>query len=302
MRQRHDWWMDLLSGARAFVAVARRQSFSAAARDEQTTQPVISRRVAGLEAQLGGALLERNTRQVRLTSLGTVLLEHVQALLGAERSLIDAAASHHRGTVRLLVPCDLDPALWAALRVRALGAGTDLEIEEVGRERRTLRFRLGEADAALLPVETARADWVVPLGLAQVSDRRRPLTLAALRPTRARGPEEASNLLVLAEDASSQLFSALRESAAECGLAAHQVAESPGLVNALAGAMAGDDWILCTRGQAAAWGLQWFEVRQLPVARSYRLEVRTPEGRRLFDAALRRDIAAALGADPGEQL
>ncbi|MDQ1054604.1 DNA-binding transcriptional LysR family regulator [Arthrobacter sp. SORGH_AS 212] len=301
MRQRHDGWMDLLSGARAFVAVARRQSFSAAARDERTTQPVISRRVAGLEAHLGGALLERSTRQVRLTALGTALLEHVQALLGAERSLVDAAASHRRGTVRLLVPCDLDPARWAALRLRALGAGADLEIEEVGRERRTLRFRLGEADAALLWVETARADWVVPLGLAQVTDRRRPLTLAALRPTRALGPKAASNLVVMAEDASGQLLSALRESAAECGLAAHQVAESPGLVSALAGALAGDDWVLCARGQAAAWGLEWFEVRELPVARTYRLEVRTPDGRRLFDAALRRDIAAALGADPREQ-
>ncbi|WP_161797264.1 LysR family transcriptional regulator [Pseudarthrobacter chlorophenolicus] len=293
--------MDLLSGARAFVAVARRQSFSEAARDEQTTQPVVSRRVAGLEAQLGGALLERSTRRVRLTALGTALLEHVQALLGAERSLLDAAASHHRGTVRLLVPCDLDPARWAALRVRALGAGADLEIEEAGRERRTLRFRLGEADAAVLPVETARADWVVPLGLAQVTDRRRPLSLGALRPTRAQGPKAASNLLVLAEDASGQLLSVLRTSAAECGLAANQVAESQNLVSALAGAIAGDDWILCTRKQASAWGLQWFEVRELPVARAYRLELRTPDGRRLFDASLRRDIAAALGAVPGVQ-
>ncbi|ACL41260.1 transcriptional regulator, LysR family [Pseudarthrobacter chlorophenolicus A6] len=293
--------MDLISGARAFVAVARRQSFSAAARDEQTTQPVISRRVAGLEAQLGGALLERNTRQVRLTALGTALLEHVQALLGAERSLVDAAASHHRGTVRLLVPRDLDPARWAALRLRARGAGTDLDIEEAGRELRTLRFRLGEADAAVLPVETARADWVVPLGLAQVTDRRRPLSLGALRPTRALGPKAASNLLVLAEDASGQLLSALRESAAASGLAAHQVHESPSVVSALAGALAGDDWILCTREQASAWRLQWFEVPELALTRAYRLELRTPDGRQLFNPALRRDIAAALGANREEQ-
>ncbi|MEC5181972.1 LysR family transcriptional regulator [Arthrobacter sp. CG_A4] len=293
--------MDVLSGARAFVAVARRQSFSAAAQDERTTQPVVSRRVAGLEAQLGGALLERSTRQVSLTPLGAALLGHAQALLSAERSLLDAATSHRRGTVRLLVPCDLDPALWAALRLRALGAGTDLEIEENDRERRTLRFRLGEADAAILPVETARADWVVPLGLAQATDRLRPLTLAALRPTRALGPRAASRLAVLAEDASAQLLSALRDSAAESGLAAHQVYESPSVVSALTGALAGDDWVLCTREQASAWRLQWFEVRELTLARAYRLESRTPDGRKVFEATLRREIAAALGVVRREQ-
>lgn len=293
--------MDVLSGARAFVAVAHRQSFSAAAQDERTTQPVVSRRVAALEARLGGALLERSTRQVSLTPLGAALLGHAQALLSAERSLLDAAASHRRGTVRLLVPRDLDPALWAAVRLRALGVGTDLEIKENDRERRSLRFRLGEADAAILPVETARADWIVPLGLAQATDRLRPLTFAALRPTRALGPRAASRIAVLAEDASAQLLSALRETAAESGLAAHQVYESASVVSALTGALAGDDWVLCTREQAAAWRLQWFAVRELTVARAYRLESRTPNGRKLFDAMLRREIAAALGGVSREQ-
>lgn len=293
--------MDVLRGVRAFVAVAHRQSFSAAAHDERTTQPVVSRRVAALESELGGALLERSTRQVSLTTLGAALLGHAQALLSAERSLLDAAASHHRGTVRLLVPSDLDPALWAALRLRALGAGTDLEIEENDRERRSLRFRLGEADAAILPVETARADWRVPLGLAQATERLKPPTLAVLRPTRALGPRMASRIAVLAEDASVPVLSAIREAAAESGLAAHQVYESTSVVGALSGALAGEDWVLCTRGQADAWRLQWFAVRELAVARAYRLVSRTLDGGKLFDAALRRDIAAALGEVSQEQ-
>ena len=73
MHLRHNCGMDVLSGARAFVAVARRQSFSAAAEDERTTQPVVSRRLANFEAHLGGALFERSTRQVNLTPLGTAL-------------------------------------------------------------------------------------------------------------------------------------------------------------------------------------------------------------------------------------
>ena len=287
--------MDILNCARAFVSVAHRQSFSAASHDERTTQPVVSRRVAALEVHLGGALLERSTRQVSLTPFGAAILGHAQAVLSAERALLDAAASHRRGTVRLLVPPDHDPALWAALRLRALGAGTDLQIEENDRERRSLRFRLGEADAAILPVETARADWVVPLGLAQATDRTRPLTLAALRPTRALRPQAAWRIAVLAEDASAQLLTMLRESAAESGLAAHQVYESPSVVSALTGALAGEDWVLCTQEQAAAWRLQWFEVRELAVARAYRLESRSTGGRKLFDPILGREIAAALG-------
>ncbi|MBG6239716.1 DNA-binding transcriptional LysR family regulator [Mycetocola sp. CAN_C7] len=293
--------MDVLSGARSFVAVARRQSFSAAAHDERTNQPVVSRRVAALETRLGGALFERSTRQVRLTPLGAAVLGHAQALLSAERSFLDAAESHRRGTVRLLVPKDLDPALWAALRLRALGAGTDLEIEEDDRERRSLRFRLGEADAAILPVETARADWMVPLGLAQATDRLRPLTLTALRPTRALGPRAASRIAVLAEDASTPLLSTVRAAAAESGLAAHQVYESAGVVRALTGALAGDDWLLCTREQAAAWRMPWFAVRELGVSRAYRLESLTPDAAKLFDTALRQDIAAALGGVSEEQ-
>lgn len=248
-----------------------------------------------MEVHLGGALLERSTRQVSLTPFGAAILGHAQAVLTAERALLDAAESHRRGTVRLLVPPDHDPALWAALRLRALGAGTDLQIEENDRERRSLRFRLGEADAAILPVETARADWVVPLGLAQATDRTRPLTLAALRPTRAMLPHEAWRITVLAEDASDQLLTLLQESAAESGLAAHQVYESPSVVSALTGALAGEDWVLCTQEQATAWRLQWFEVRGLRVARAYRLESGSTDFRKLFGTILGREIAVALG-------
>lgn len=261
----------------------------------------MSRRVAALEAQLGGALFQRSTRQVSLTPLGAAVLGHAQSLLSAERAFLDAAASHRRGTVRLLVPKDLDPALWATLRLRALGAGVDIEIEEDDRERRTLRFRLGEADAAILPVETARADWMVPLGLAQATDRLRPLTLAALRPTRASGPRVASRIAVLGEDASAPLLTALRDAAAGSGLAAHQVYEAVSVVRALTGALAGDDWVLCTREQATAWHLTWFAVRELTIARAYRLESLTPNGTKLFDTTFRQDIATALGGVSQEQ-
>lgn len=296
----HNRRMDVLSGTRAFVAVARRQSFSAAAHDEQTTQPVVSRRVAGLELFLGGALFDRSTRHVSLTDLGAALLGHAQALLSAESSLREAAEAHRRGTVRLLVPPGLDPARWAAVRLRAVAAGVDLDISEASREQRALRVRSGEADVAILPVETARADWVVSLGLAQATERNRSLTFASLRPTRAGGPRTASRIAVLPEEASPQLLSAVREAASANGLAPHQVHEASGVVRALTGALAGDDWILCTRNQADMWRLQWFKVRDLPVTLAYRLEGRHADGIVLSDPAVRRDIAVALGGESVE--
>ena len=53
-----------LQELQAFVAVAERASFRAAAEDLHLSQPALSRRVDKLEAQLGAKLLERTTRRV----------------------------------------------------------------------------------------------------------------------------------------------------------------------------------------------------------------------------------------------
>ncbi|QBR90045.1 LysR family transcriptional regulator [Microbacterium wangchenii] len=288
--------VDLLNGVRAFAAVARRGSFSAAADDERTTQPVISRRIAALEEVLGGPLIERDFRPVGLTPLGRALLSNAQTLLTAERALVDAAASYRRGAVRLLVPPYPDAALWAAVRLRASATGVELDIEEDGRDSRLLRLRGGEVDAAILPVESARADWLVPLGLAQSTDQRQ-LTLASLRPTRA-DRERAARIVVLPEDSEGALLSTLRDTTARYGLAARQIHHAPDLVPALAGSLAGDDWILCSRAEADAWRLTWLPVKELPLSRTYRLDTISQRGTELFDMNLRRDVAAALGTAP----
>jgi DNA-binding transcriptional LysR family regulator len=64
-----------------FVAVARRLSFSGAARVLHLSQPAVSQQVAALERELGAQLLERTTRRVRLTAAGAALLARSEALL-----------------------------------------------------------------------------------------------------------------------------------------------------------------------------------------------------------------------------
>lgn len=66
---------------RAFEAVARRLSFSAAAAELHLTQPAISRQIRSLEEELGTALFLRATRHVELTGAGASLLRGVAPLL-----------------------------------------------------------------------------------------------------------------------------------------------------------------------------------------------------------------------------
>jgi LysR family transcriptional regulator, glycine cleavage system transcriptional activator len=66
---------------RAFEAVARRLSFSAAAEELYLTQPAISRQIKSLEDELGAPLFVRGTRKVELTGAGVQLLRGVMPLL-----------------------------------------------------------------------------------------------------------------------------------------------------------------------------------------------------------------------------
>ncbi len=61
---------DDLSGLRAFLRVAQKRSFRAAAADLQVTPSAVSQSVRALEQRLGVRLLQRTTRSVGLTEVG----------------------------------------------------------------------------------------------------------------------------------------------------------------------------------------------------------------------------------------
>lgn len=66
---------------RAFEAVARRLSFSAAAEELHLTQSAISRQIRSLEEELGSVLFLRGTRHVELTGAGATLLRATAPML-----------------------------------------------------------------------------------------------------------------------------------------------------------------------------------------------------------------------------
>jgi len=64
----------------AFIAVAEKSSFKAAAESLFISQPALSRRIEKLEIELKCRLFERTTRRVSLTDAGRQFLVHAQAV------------------------------------------------------------------------------------------------------------------------------------------------------------------------------------------------------------------------------
>ncbi|HVO04048.1 MAG TPA: LysR family transcriptional regulator [Candidatus Cybelea sp.] len=66
---------------RTFVAVARRSSFAAVAREQNADPSSVSRAIAGIEAELGVRLFQRTTRRMVLTEAGALFLARVSPLI-----------------------------------------------------------------------------------------------------------------------------------------------------------------------------------------------------------------------------
>ncbi|MHC6224038.1 LysR family transcriptional regulator [Pseudomonas sp. X10] len=96
--------LPLMAG---FVRVVECGSFSAAARQSNTSASALSRQVAQLEVALGLRLLERTTRRLRLSEAGAEVFERCREMLAAGQAAMavgERLMSHPRGQVRLSVP------------------------------------------------------------------------------------------------------------------------------------------------------------------------------------------------------
>jgi DNA-binding transcriptional LysR family regulator len=76
-----------------FVAIVDEGSFSRAAERLLVAQPSLSQQMKALEAELGGALLERLPKGVRVTAAGAMLLPEARAAIGAAERGARAARS-----------------------------------------------------------------------------------------------------------------------------------------------------------------------------------------------------------------
>ncbi|OBJ86782.1 hydrogen peroxide-inducible genes activator [Mycobacterium asiaticum] len=150
-----------LAGLRAFVAVAEKRHFGSAATTLGVSQSTLSQALAGLEAGLGARLVERSTRQVRVTAEGVRLLPMARATIEAADTFTNAAARVSdplQGSIRLgLIPTVAPyvlPTVLAGLSRRLPDLAVRVVEDQTDRLLQVLRE--GALDAALiaLPADT----------------------------------------------------------------------------------------------------------------------------------------------------
>ncbi len=91
---------------RAFVAVARLQSFTKAAHRLGVSQPALSMMLRQLEAKLTTTLLERSTRNVQLSTSGKMLLSSAERVVENFERTVDEMRAVSQGKVgRLTIAC-----------------------------------------------------------------------------------------------------------------------------------------------------------------------------------------------------
>ncbi|WP_369656864.1 LysR family transcriptional regulator [Variovorax sp. V213] len=73
--------MKALDSLRIFVATQRKGSLSAAARSLSLSPATISRRISALEEELGVQLVDRTSRNLKVTEAGQAFLERAEAML-----------------------------------------------------------------------------------------------------------------------------------------------------------------------------------------------------------------------------
>src|SRR5207245_10250560 len=99
--------MDRIDGVAAFVPVAERRVFTAAARRLARSPAAVTRAVGELETRLGVRLLNRTTRAVSLTEAGDRFLAGARRVLADLEEIERAAAGEGtapRGELRLTAP------------------------------------------------------------------------------------------------------------------------------------------------------------------------------------------------------
>ena len=158
-----------------FAKVVEAGGFAAAGRLLGIPKSRLSRRIAELEERLGARLLQRTTRQLKLTSVGERYLRHCQAMM-LEAEMADEAvasmSSEPRGRLRVSCPTGLAHQMLPIVISTFLGKFPQVQLEMVLLNRRVdlinegidvaLRVREhGDEDPMLVTRRLRQAQMVV---------------------------------------------------------------------------------------------------------------------------------------------
>ena len=148
-----------------FVQVALCLSFRRAAEELHLSQPTVSKQVAALERDLGGALFVRSTRQVLLTELGEAFLQDAQDILRLAYAAEARARRFGNGEELVIAysdsnePMRLVPVLD---RLRRERAGIHVLLAQGPRDANIARLQREEVDVVMgFGSESLRASGIV---------------------------------------------------------------------------------------------------------------------------------------------
>jgi DNA-binding transcriptional LysR family regulator len=99
--------MDRMASMAVFTKVVGTGSFSAAAREMKLSQASVTKQIQELEDWLGARLLNRTTRRLNLTEVGSGFYERCMRILDAveeARSAAGALQTLPRGRLRINAP------------------------------------------------------------------------------------------------------------------------------------------------------------------------------------------------------
>ncbi len=144
------------------LAVAQAGSFVQAAEALGVSQPTLSQQIRALEAEVGGALLDRSPRQVRLTPAGKALIGDAQAAVTAAHRAVRAARRAVRAVPEVLTLAtvrSLAASVLPEIIMRWHGYRPEVSIrihELASRDLVAATVRQGHADLGVGPLP---ADW-----------------------------------------------------------------------------------------------------------------------------------------------
>lgn len=93
-----------------FIEVAKREHVTEAAHELHVAQSAVSRQIFNLESELGVQLFIREGRNVRLTAIGKVFLEHMKEamkVIESARREVEESLDPERGTIRIGFPSSM---------------------------------------------------------------------------------------------------------------------------------------------------------------------------------------------------
>ena len=162
--------------ARYFIAVAEELNFGRAAARLQMSQPPLSAAIKAIEKRLGVLLLHRTTREVTLTSTGTVFLDQCRVVVAAAQAADSAArqaAEGQAGELRIgaVTTAFMDPLSGALERYAHSHPLVDVRVREVDTHVGVELLQRRELDIALLRQLSA------PKGCARIALKQEPFVL-----------------------------------------------------------------------------------------------------------------------------